>query len=77
MAYSNQCRVPQRNYIIIRCGLQHPVIIRFPFERMAAQFPQTTLVRFNRDYLQLNTEGVDRYLSFVEDVDEVMALLNR
>ncbi len=30
-------------------GYNTPVIIRFPFERMAVQFPQTTLVRVNRD----------------------------
>ena len=47
-------------------GFNTPVIIRFPFERMAAQFPQTTLVRFNRDYPQLTTEGVKRFISFTD-----------
>ena len=57
-------------------GYNTPVIIRFPFERMAAQFPQTTLVRFNRDYPQLTTEGINNYLSFTENLNEVMMLLN-
>ena len=56
-------------------GFNTPAIIRFPFERMAAQFPQTTLVRFNRDYPQLTTEGISHYLSFTEDLNEVMTLL--
>ena len=53
-------------------GFNTPVIIRFPFERMAAQFPQTTLVRFNRDYPQLTTEGVNNYMAFTEELTEVM-----
>ena len=57
-------------------GFNTPVIIRFPFERMAAQFPHATLVRFNRDYPQLTTEGVSRFMSFTEDLSEVLARLN-
>ena len=56
-------------------GFNTPVIIRFPFERMAAQFPQATLVRFNRDYPQLTTEGVKRFISFTEELTEIMPLL--
>jgi len=47
-------------------GFNTPVIIRFPFEQMAAQFPDTTLVRFNRDYPQLSTQGISRYVAFTE-----------
>ena len=57
-------------------GFNTPVIIRFPFERMAAQFPQITLVRFNRDYPQLTTEGVKRFISFTEELTEIMPLLS-
>ena len=53
-------------------GFNTPVIIRFPFERMAAQFPQTTLVRFNRDYPQLTTQGVNNYMVFTEDLTKIM-----
>ena len=56
-------------------GFNTPVIIRFPFERMSAQFPQTTLVRFNRDYPQLTTEGVYRFMSFTDDLSEVLTQL--
>ena len=57
-------------------GFNTPVIIRFPFERMAAQFPQTTLVRFNREDTLLVTEGVKHFLPFHEDVNEVMKQLH-
>lgn len=53
-------------------GFNTPVIIRFPFERMAAQFPQTTLVRFNRDYPQLTTEGVKHFIPFTEELTEIV-----
>ena len=56
-------------------GFNTPAIIRFPFERMAAQFAQTTLVRFNRDYPQLTTEGVSRYMSFTEDLPKLFSQL--
>ena len=54
-------------------GFNTPVIIRFPFERMAAQFPQTTLVRFNRDYPMLSSEGVKHFVPFTEDLTEVLS----
>ena len=56
-------------------GFNTPVIIRFPFEQMAAQFPDTTLVRFNRDYLQLSTQGVSRYVTFTEDIGRIIQLV--
>ena len=55
-------------------GFNTPVIIRFPFERMAAQFPHTSLVRFNRDYPQLMMRAAaDHFTAFTEDV---MAILH-
>ena len=57
-------------------GFNTPVLIRFPFEHMAAQFPQTTLVRFNRDYPQLTTGGIHRFISFTEDLPEIFLTLN-
>lgn len=55
-------------------GFNTPVIIRFPFERMAAQFPQATLVRFNRDYPQLTIEGVKRFIPFIEELTDVISV---
>ncbi|MBR0036046.1 MAG: Sir2 silent information regulator family NAD-dependent deacetylase [Bacteroidales bacterium] len=53
-------------------GFNTPSIIRFPFERLAAQWPHTSLIRFNRDYPQLMTEGVTNYIAFTEDLNEVL-----
>ena len=52
-------------------GFNTPAIIRFPFEQMAAQFPQTTLVRFNRDY-PLAMQATNRFLPFTEDLKKVL-----
>ncbi len=53
-------------------GFNTPVIIRFPFEQMAAEFPDTTLVRFNRDFTQLSTSGVSSYVAFKEEVSLII-----
>ena len=54
-------------------GFNTSVIIRFPFERMAAQFPQTSLVRFNRDYPQLMTAAAaNHFTAFTEDVTTIL-----
>lgn len=43
-------------------GYNTPTIIRFPFERMAAEFPQTTLIRVNKDYPEKQTAGIKNYI---------------
>ena len=54
-------------------GFNTPVIIRFPFERMTAQFPKTSLVRFNRDYPQLMTAAAaEHFTAFTEDVTTIL-----
>jgi hypothetical protein len=53
-------------------GFNTPVIIRFPFEQMAAQFPDTTLVRFNQDYPQLSLQGVKSLIAFTEDINRII-----
>lgn len=49
-------------------GFNTPTIIRFPFERMAATYPDTTLVRLNRDYPGTYQEGIKRFYSMREIV---------
>ncbi len=56
-------------------GFNTPVIIRFPFEQMAAQFPDATLVRFNRDYPQLSTQGIPRFMAFTENVSRIVSAI--
>lgn len=56
-------------------GFNTPVIIRFPFEQMAARLPHTTLVRFNRDYPQTTTNGIKNYIPFNEDLQVLISKL--
>ena len=53
-------------------GYNTPGIIRVPFEQMAQRFPNTTLVRFNRDYPELYLGGVQRFVAFTEDIEGVL-----
>ena len=54
-------------------GFNTPVIIRFPFEQMAAKLPQAFLIRFNRDYPQPSMQFPrDHFISFAEDLHQIM-----
>lgn len=54
-------------------GFNTPVIIRYPFEQMTALLPDATLVRFNRDYQQLITNEVKRFIPFTEDINTIVS----
>ena len=53
-------------------GFNTPVIIRFPFEKIAFTAPQTTLVRFNRDYPQLQFDTIENFVCFTEELPLVI-----
>lgn len=68
-------RAADKRLLLLEFGVGYntPVIIRFPFERMAAQFPQTTLIRFNRDYPHPSMLlPRDCFTSFAEDLPQIM-----
>lgn len=56
-------------------GFNTPVIIRFPFERMATEWNHTTLVRFNRNEPQTYVNGLTRYMIFHENTERVLLKL--
>ena len=58
-------------------GFNTPVIIRMPFERMAAQLPDTTLVRFNRDYPQPYQAGIEHFIPFTEDINHIIKISHK
>ena len=62
----------KKNMLLLEFGVgfNTPIIIRFPFEQMAGNFEGTTLVRFNRDYPQLTTPYVTRYIAFQEKLNK-------
>ena len=43
-------------------GYNTPTIIRFPFERMAASYPDVTLIRINKDYRDCQTPGISHFI---------------
>ena len=54
-------------------GFNTPVIIRFPFERMATEWNHTTLARFNRNEPQPYINSLSRYIIFQENINKVLA----
>lgn len=44
-------------------GFNTPSIIRFPFERMAAIFPDATLIRINKDHPERHIPGIRNFIS--------------
>lgn len=53
-------------------GFNTPGIIRFPFEQMAEQFPNTALIRFNKDYPQLSAGQPKQYICFQETLNTLL-----
>ena len=53
-------------------GFNTPGIIRFPFERMASEYPHTALVRFNRQSMPLVT-GIKDFTVF-DGCEEIVQL---
>ena len=53
-------------------GFNTPGIIRFPFERMAVEYPHTALVRFNRQSMPLVT-GIKDFTVF-DGCEEIVKL---
>lgn len=53
-----------RKLVLLEYGVGYntPSIIRFPFEQMAASFPDTTLIRVNKDYPHPNVQGIKRLI---------------
>lgn len=67
----------QGNLLLLEFGIGYntPGIIRLPFEQMAQRFPQTTLVRFNRDNPEPYLQDLPRFVSFTENIGEILERL--
>ena len=64
----------QGNLLLLEFGIGYntPGIIRLPFEQMAQRFPKATLVRFNRDNPESYIQDFPRFLSFTEDISDIL-----
>ena len=54
----------KRKLVLLEYGVGYntPTIIRFPFERMAASYPDVTLIRINKDYRDCQTPGISHFI---------------
>ena len=67
----------QTNLLLLEFGIGYntPGIIRLPFEQMAQRFPNTTLVRFNRDNQEPYIQDLPRFVAFTEDIATILSQL--
>ena len=63
----------RRNTVFLELGVGYntPAIIRFPFERMASQADNITLVRINRDYVEKQA-SVRSFIPFRENMNKII-----
>lgn len=63
----------RRNTLLLELGVGYntPIIIRFPFERIASQADNITLVRINRDYAEKQAH-VRSFIPFREDMNKII-----
>ena len=68
-------RASQGSLLLLEFGIGYntPGIIRLPFEQMAQRFPNTTLVRFNRDNPEPYLQDIPRFIAFTEDISDVLS----
>lgn len=62
-------------YFELGVGFNTPGIIRFPFERLTYQNPDSTLIRVNRDYPDSAKENEARTIAFTEDMAALIRTL--
>lgn len=53
-------------------GLNTPVIIRYPFERITALFKQTTLIRINLENFEVNRKIKDKLITIRADIGTIL-----
>lgn len=56
-------------------GYNTPSIIKFPFERITAQYSNVTLIRVNRDYPEVSEVNHAKTIAFDQDIQEIVAML--
>lgn len=58
--------------ISVRCRGMVTFDVEDSVKQMAAQLPDTTLVRFNRDFPQSSLQGIKNYVGITEDVTKII-----
>ena len=58
-------------FLELGVGFNTPAIIRYPFEQMTYDNPNTTLIRLNRSYPDAIPQNKDKTIGFDEEISEV------
>ena len=58
-------------FLELGVGFNTPVIIRYPFEQMTYDNPNSTLIRLNRSHPDAIPQNRDRTIGFDEEISEV------
>ena len=71
--YSNFLKKVDGNLVLLELGVgfNTPGIIRYPFEQITYDNPNTTLIRMNRDYPNPIEENKDKTIGFDEEINEI------
>ena len=71
--YSDFLNRAEGNIVFLELGVgfNTPGIIRYPFEQMTYNNPNTNLIRLNRDFPDAIPENKDKTISFNEDISEI------
>lgn len=67
-------------FVLLELGVGYntPVIIKIPFERIAADHPNATLVRINKDFPEVSSVNHGKTIALAQDIGEIItALLSR
>ena len=58
-------------FLELGVGFNTPIIIRYPFEQMTYDNPNSTLIRLNRSHADAIPQNRDRTIGFDEEISEV------
>ena len=58
-------------FLELGVGFNTPVIIRYPFEQMTYDNPNSTLIRLNRSHADAIPQNRDKTIGFDEEISEV------
>ena len=71
--YSNYLKRVDGKIVFLELGVgfNTPIIIRYPFEQMTHDNPNTTLIRLNRSYPDAIPQNKDKTIGFDEEISEI------
>jgi NAD-dependent SIR2 family protein deacetylase len=65
----------RKPFVLLELGVGYntPVIIKLPFERIAANSTRATLVRINKDFPEVSHVNQDKTIALAQDIGEIIA----